>query len=289
MSQGQHFRQALNQQKPLPILGVLDAYMAKLAEHAGARAIYLSGAGVANTLYALPDLAMTGFAEVKAVAERICQASNLPLLVDIDTGFGSVLTIKRSISELERIGVAAVQIEDQPFIKRCGHRDGKSLISPTAMCERIKAAVDARIDPQFVIMARTDALALEDLSTTIDRISQYLEVGADMIFLEAITDFAQLEAVSKAIDAPILVNSTEFGKTPIYSQAQWAEHGAALVLYPLTAFRCMAKVALETFETILGTGSQVSLLAKMQTRQELYDILNYEVYEQAIAQSQGDN
>ncbi|NDH09447.1 MAG: methylisocitrate lyase [Gammaproteobacteria bacterium] len=288
MSQGHLFRLAVQKYRPLPILGVLDAYTAKLAAYAGANAIYLSGAGVANSLYALPDLALTSFAEVKACAERICLASNLPLLVDIDTGFGSILTIARTIVELERIGVAAVQIEDQPFVKRCGHRDGKSLISTAAMVDRIKAAVDARIDPEFVIMARTDALAVEDISTTIVRIANYVEAGADMIFLEAITDFSQLEAIALAIPRPILVNSTEFGKTPIYAQEIWAEHGAAMVLYPLSAFRCMAQAAFETYQTILQSGSQETLLTKMQTRQKLYDILNYEAYESLITKSQGD-
>lgn len=288
MSQGHLFRLAVQKYRPLPILGVLDAYTAKLADYAGANAIYLSGAGVANSLYALPDLALTSFAEVKACAERICLASNLPLLVDIDTGFGSILTIARTIVELERIGVAAVQIEDQPFVKRCGHRDGKSLISTAAMVDRIKAAVDARIDPEFVIMARTDALAVEDISTTIVRIANYVEAGADMIFLEAITDFSQLETIALAIPRPILVNSTEFGKTPIYAQEIWAEHGAAMVLYPLSAFRCMAQAAFETYQTILQSGSQETLLTKMQTRQKLYDILNYEAYESLITKSQGD-
>ena len=288
MSQGHLFRLAVQKYRPLPILGVLDAYTAKLADYAGANAIYLSGAGVANSLYALPDLALTSFAEVKACAERICLASNLPLLVDIDTGFGSILTIARTIIELERIGVAAVQIEDQPFVKRCGHRDGKSLISTAAMVDRIKAAVDARIDPEFVIMARTDALAVEDISTTIVRIANYVEAGADMIFLEAITDFSQLETIALAIPRPILVNSTEFGKTPIYAQEIWAEHGAAMVLYPLSAFRCMAQAAFETYQTILQSGSQETLLTKMQTRQKLYDILNYEAYESLITKSQGD-
>lgn len=289
MSQGYRFRQAVQKYQPLPILGVLDAFSAKLAEHAGANALYLSGAGVANSLYALPDLAMTGLMEVKACAERICVASNLPLLVDIDTGFGSILTISRTIIELERIGVAAVQIEDQPFAKRCGHRDGKSLISRHAMGDRIKAAVDARKDSQFVIMARTDALAIEDTSSTIDRLLYYAELGADMLFLEAITDFKQLEAVAAAISLPILVNSTEFGKTPIYSQAMWAQHGASMVLYPLSAFRCMAQAAFDAYRTILQEGSQENLLQKMQTRQKLYEILNYEAYESVIANSQGES
>jgi methylisocitrate lyase len=289
VSQGYLFRQAVEKYQPLPILGVLDAYTAKLAEDAGANAIYLSGAGVANSLYALPDLAMTGLAEVKACAERICLASNLPLLVDIDTGFGSILTIARTIIELERIGVAAVQIEDQPFVKRCGHRDGKALISVHAMSDRIKAAVDARRDSQFVIMARTDALAIENTASTIERLAHYVEVGADMIFLEAITSFSQLEEVASAISRPILVNSTEFGKTPIYSQDIWANHGASMVLYPLSAFRSMAQAALETYQTILNEGSQESLLVKMQTRQKLYEILNYEAYESLISNSQGES
>jgi methylisocitrate lyase len=275
--------------RPLPILGVLDAYTAKLAKHAGANAIYLSGAGLANSLYGLPDLALTSLAEVKDCAQRICLASNLPLLVDIDTGFGSVLTIARTIVELERIGVAAVQIEDQAFAKRCGHRDGKALVSANVMSDRIKAAVDARIDPQLVIMARTDALAMEDISSTIARLVQYVAAGADMIFLEAITELRQLEEVASVISCPILVNSTEFGKTPILSKDIWGLHGAAMVLYPLSAFRCMAEAALMTYQTILREGSQETLLPKMQTRQKLYEILNYEAYESRIAKSQGES
>ena len=288
MSQGHLFRLAVQTYRPLPILGVIDAYTAKLAAYAGGHAIYLSGAGVANSLYALPDLALTSLAEVKACAERICIASNLPLLVDIDTGFGSILTIARSIVELERIGVAAVQIEDQPFVKRCGHRDGKSLVTPAAMVDRIKAAVDARIDESFVIMARTDALAVEEMSMVTERLNDYVAAGADMIFLEAITDLKQLEALVLAMPCPILVNSTEFGKTPIYTQEMWAQHGAAMVLYPLSAFRCMAKAAVEAYQTILHSGSQETLLTSMQTRQELYDILNYEAYESRIRTSQGE-
>jgi len=289
VSQGHLFRMAVLNHRPLPILGVLDAYTAKLAEYAGANAIYLSGAGLANSLYGLPDLALTSLAEVKDCAQRICLASNLPLLVDIDTGFGSVLTIARTIVELERIGVAAVQIEDQAFAKRCGHRDGKALVSADVMSDRIKAAVDARIDPQLVILARTDALAIEDSSRTIARLVQYVAAGADMIFLEAITELRQLEEVASVISCPILVNSTEFGKTPILSKDIWGLHGAAMVLYPLSAFRCMAEAALMTYQTILHEGSQETLFPKMQTRQKLYEILNYEAYESRIAKSQGES
>ena len=288
MSQGHLFRMAVVNNRPLPILGVLDAYTAKLAEHAGANAIYLSGAGLANSLYGLPDLGLTSLAEVKACAQRICLASNLPLLVDIDTGFGSIFTIARTIVELERIGVAAVQIEDQAFAKRCGHRDGKALVSAHDMSDRIKAAVDARIDPQLVIMARTDALAIEDTSSTIARLIQYVEAGADMVFLEAITELRQLEEVASVISCPILINSTEFGKTPILSKDIWGLHGAAMVLYPLSAFRCMAEAAFMTYQTILREGSQETLLPKMQTRQKLYEILNYEAYESRISKSQGE-
>lgn len=283
MSQGALFRRIIQENNPLPILGVINAYAALLAGEAGAKVIYLSGAGVANTCFGLPDLAITTLTDLCQEASKITSASSLPLLVDIDTGFGSVLNIRRTIQLLESIGVAAVHIEDQVFEKRCGHLDGKQLVSPQIMQSRIKAAVDARIDENFVIMARTDALAIESKQATLDRILNYIEAGADMIFLEAVRDLKTLVEMRQFISVPILINSTEFGKTPIYSQSQWAQHGADMVLYPLSAFRVMSKACLEAYQTILQTGTQETLLDKMQTRQSLYEVLHYKDYQQLLA------
>ena len=282
MSAGYLFRENQKKTPILPVLGVINSYSAMLAEKSGAKAIYLSGAGVANACFGLPDLAMTSMDEVAIEANRITLASDLPLLVDIDTGFGSVLNVARCIRMMERAGVAAVHIEDQAFEKRCGHRDGKVIVSPKEMGERIKAAVDARVDSGFVIMARTDALAVESIDHVLERVHFYIEMGADMIFLEAIRDMSHLDIISQHIKVPILVNSTEFGKTPIYPQSSWHQHGADLILYPLTAFRAMAKVALEVYSTILNTGTQEMLLPQLQTRSDLYDVLNYEYFEQKL-------
>jgi methylisocitrate lyase len=287
LSAGANFKQLIQTSPPLPILGVINAYAALLAERAGAKAIYLSGAGVANSVYGLPDLALTSLDEVASEANKITQVSNLPLLVDIDTGFGSVLNVARTIRLMEKAGVAAVHIEDQRFEKRCGHRNGKELVSAKVMGDRIKAAVDARIDNQFVIMARTDALANESLSKVLDRVAYYISVGADMIFLEAIRDVKDLDYIAKHISIPILVNSTEFGKTAIQSQHYWFSHGAAMVLYPLTAFRAMSKAALKAYETILQSGTQEGLIPELQTRKELYDILNYEYFEDKLFAGEG--
>lgn len=289
MNSGKQFRQAVLENHPLAVLGVIDAYAAKLAQFAGAQAIYLSGAGVANAHFGLPDLAMTTMTEVVDAAQRITGACSLPLLVDIDTGFGSVLNIARTIQQMERAGVAAVQIEDQGFSKRCGHRDGKQIISCQAMQERIRAAVDARQSLDFVIMARTDALYSESVEQVLERISHYVEQGADMIFLEAIEDVNDLRFIASKVTVPILVNSTEFGKTPIQSQQYWYEHGAQLVLYPLSAFRAASQASLNVFKTILQEGSQASLIPQMQNRQELYQVLDYLQYEEQLNQSQGDS
>ena len=282
MNPGALFRQTLARQSLLPILGVIHAYAAKLAESVGGQSLYLSGAGIANAVYGLPDLALTSLAEVVAEAQKITEATALPLLVDIDTGFGSVLNVARSIRLLEASGVAAVHIEDQVFEKRCGHRDGKMLVSTAIMQDRIKAAVDARQDSNFVIMARTDALAIESHDEVLARIQSYGESGADMLFLEAIPNLETLAKMAPNIPLPILVNSTEFGKTPIYSQTQWQMNGASMVLYPLTAFRAMSKAALEVYRSILETGTQAQVLDQLQTRQELYSLLNYEHYEHLL-------
>jgi methylisocitrate lyase len=285
---GKKFRQAVLEHQPLPILGVIDAYAAKLAEKAGAASLYLSGAGVANAHFGLPDLAMTTLTEVVNAAQKITQATALPLLVDIDTGFGSILNIERTIRLMESAEVAAVQIEDQFFAKRCGHRDGKQIISKHAMGERIAAASQAKKSTDFVIMARTDALALESRDEVLERISYYIKQGADMIFLEAIQDAMDLKYIASQTSVPILINSTEFGKTPIQPLSFWHEHGAKMVLYPLSAFRAAAKATWHVYETILREGSQASLIGEMQTRQELYDVLDYYRYEEQLNQSFGD-
>lgn len=282
MNAGSKFRMALTRHPLLPILGVIHAYAAKLAEHAGASCLYLSGAGVANANFGLPDLALTGLAEVVDAARKITEVSALPLLVDVDTGFGSVLNVRRSIKLMEGAGVAGVHLEDQVFEKRCGHRDGKTLVSKVEMGERLKAAVDARSHQDFVIMARTDALALESHEQVLDRVAYYLECGADMLFLEAVPSLEVFAKLAPQIAVPILVNATEFGKTPIYSQVEWQAHGAKMVLYPLSAFRAMSKAALDVYQGILHQGSQAHLLNQMQTRQQLYEILNYDYYEQLL-------
>jgi methylisocitrate lyase len=285
---GHLFRNSLTHSSILPILGVINAYAAMLANQAGASAIYLSGAGVANACYGLPDLAMTSMDEVADEARRITDACDLPLLVDIDTGFGSLLNVARTIKCMEKAGVAAVHIEDQAFEKRCGHRDGKQLVSALEMGQRIATAVDARTDSDFVIMARTDALATESRQQVLERIQWYIEMGADMIFLEAIQDSSDLSFIAQQIEVPILVNSTEFGKTAIQTQQYWQQQGANMVLYPLTAFRAMSKVALDVYLTILKTGTQESLIPQLQTRRELYEVLNYEHFENKLSAIKGD-
>jgi methylisocitrate lyase len=284
---GARFRQQLNPSSILPILGVINAYAALLAQKAGATCLYLSGAGVANACYGLPDLALTSCDEVVQEARKITDICELPLLVDIDTGFGSVLNIQRTIKMMEKAGVAAVHIEDQVFEKRCGHLDGKQLVSPKLMGDRIKAAVDARTHADFLIMARTDALANESLEDVLERIQYYRAMGADLIFLEAIKEPEHLKFIAQQIETPILVNSTEFGKTAIQTQAYWHRFGAQMILYPLTAFRAMSKVALEVYQTILQEGTQAQLISQCQTRQELYDILDYHHYEQLLKSQDG--
>ena len=236
-SPGQKFRQALAQEKPLQIVGTINAYAAIMAQEVGFRAIYLSGAGVANASYGLPDLGMTTLDNVLIDAGRITSAVDIPLLVDIDTGWGNSLMIQRSIRCMERIGVAAVHMEDQPFEKRCGHRPNKTVISTNAMVDRLKSAVDARQDPSFVVMARTDAYAGEGLEKTIERCRAYENAGADMHFIEALTNLKDYQAFSNALKCPILANMTEFGRTPLYTKEELAEVGVGLILYPLSAWR----------------------------------------------------
>jgi methylisocitrate lyase len=279
---GERFWKALEAERPLQVAGVINAYCALLAERAGFRALYLSGAGVANASFGLPDLGLTHLGDVCEDVRRICGATELPLLVDIDTGFGSALAIQRSVSELERAGAAAVHLEDQVAAKRCGHRPGKVLVDAAEMCDRVKAAVDARTDPRFIIMARTDAAAVEGLAAAIDRASRYVEAGADMIFAEALTSLDEYRKFTAALKAPVLANMTEFGKTPLLTTAELAEAGVRLALYPLSAFRAMSKAAETVYGSIRKEGTQRSVQDAMQTREELYDVLGYHEHERLL-------
>jgi len=279
LSKGLLFRQAVQQCKPLPVLGTINAYTAMLAEKAGAKAIYLSGAGVANASYGLPDLGMTSLQEVLEDVRRIVDISSLPLLVDVDTGWGHAFNIARTVKSMESAGVAAIHIEDQVLAKRCGHRPNKSIVSLQEMEDRIKVAVDARQDPDFVIMARTDAFASEGMAGVIARASRCVELGADMIFPEAFNSLEQYKTLAQAISVPILANITEFGKTPLFTQNELAEAGVSLVLYPLSAFRAMSKAALSVYQCIMQEGTQARMQDSMQTRADLYDILGYQQYE----------
>ncbi len=276
---GQKLRDAVASSSPLQVLGVINAYSALQAEHAGARALYLSGAGVANASYGLPDLGLTGLEDVCIDIRRITDRTDLPLLVDADTGWGGAFNIARTIREMTRAGAAGCHLEDQVAQKRCGHRPGKELVSAAEMVDRIRAAVDARTDPAFVVMARTDAHASEGQSAALDRARAYVEAGADMIFAEAVHSLEEYRQFTDAIPVPVLANITEFGKTPLFTVEELGGAGIALVLYPLSAFRAMNRAALEVFETILRDGSQQAVVEKMQTRDELYAMLDYHAYE----------
>lgn len=278
----------LQKNNPLQIVGVPNAYCAKLAFQAGCKALYLSGAGVANSAFGLPDLAITTMTEVVEEASRITDTSPLPLVVDIDTGFGNVFSIARTIRLLERVGVAAVHIEDQIVNKRCGHRPNKKIVSPAEMSDRLKAAVDA-VSSDMVIIARTDAFASEGLSGSIERAQLYASVGAEAIFPEALPSLEAFSAFRSAVPMPILANCTEFGKTPLFTRDEYQACGIDMILYPLSAFRAMSKAALLVYETIHRTGTQQTLLTHMQTREELYQILDYAHYEDTLNQfDQGD-
>ncbi|MBF0219878.1 MAG: methylisocitrate lyase [Gammaproteobacteria bacterium] len=278
---GNRLRQAVASSDPLQLLGTINAYSAMMAERSGAKAIYLSGAGVANASYGLPDLGMTSLEEVLIDVRRITAASTLPLLVDADTGWGSAFNIARTVREMIRAGAAGIHIEDQVQVKRCGHRPGKAIVSQTEMVDRIKAAVDARSDG-FVIMARTDALAVEGMSAAIDRALACVEAGADMIFPEAINTLAQYRTFVDAVGVPVLANITEFGATPLFTTAELAAAGVKLALYPLSAFRAMNAAALAVYHSLLQDGTQQPLLHQMQTREELYHFLDYHTYEQKL-------
>lgn len=283
-SMGKVFRNLVSTESPLQVFGTINAYAAMLAQTAGCSAIYLSGAGVANASYGLPDLGMTSLPEVLEDARRITEACPLPLLVDIDTGWGHAFNIARTIRLMEKTGVAAIHIEDQVLAKRCGHRPNKAIVPMKEMGDRIKAAVDARHDPEFVIMARTDAYAVEGMSAAVERAQYCVELGADMIFPEAMTTLDEYQTFTAAVNVPVLANITEFGKTPMFTRDELKQAGVSLILYPLSAFRAMSLAALTTYETILKQGTQSALLEQMQTRNELYEVLGYHQYEKKLDQ-----
>lgn len=290
-SAGARLRAAIEVEQPLQVVGTINAYCALLAERAGFRALYLSGAGVANASFGLPDLGITTLNDVAADVRRITAASKLPLLVDADTGWGAAFMIGRTVRELTSAGAAGCHIEDQVQAKRCGHRPGKALVSTEEMVDRIKAAVDGRSDNDFVIMARTDALASEGLNAALDRIERYVEAGADMIFPEALTTLDEYKRFAQASVVPILANITEFGETPLLTVEQLHKAGVRLVLYPLSAFRAMSAAALDVYQTLRRDGTQQASLERMQTRDELYEVLGYDEYEQKLDElfAKGEN
>lgn len=276
------FWQALDDERPLQVVGAVNAYAALLAERAGFRALYLSGAGVANASFGLPDLAMTTLSDVCEDIRRITYACALPLLVDADTGWGGAFMIGRTVREMTRAGAAGCHLEDQVSIKRCGHRPGKALVEVGEMADRLKAAVDARGDDGFVVMARTDAHAVEGLDAALERAARYVEAGADMIFAEALTSLDEYRRFTSAIDVPVLANLTEFGRTPLFTTAELAEAGVRLALYPLSASRAMAAAADAVYRTIRRDGTQKAAVDTMQTRDELYEVLGYHAYEEQL-------
>jgi methylisocitrate lyase len=282
MSSGAKFRNALKENSPLIIPGAINAYSAILAEKSGHQALYLSGGGVAAASYGLPDLGITSLEDVLIDARRITNASSLPLLVDIDTGWGGAFNISRTIKEMIQAGVAAVHIEDQISQKRCGHRPNKSLVSSAEMEDRIKAAVDGRTDESFFIMARTDSFASEGMSGAIERAESYIEQGADGIFLEAVSNLDDYKILKESISAPVLANITEFGKTPLFTAEELSSVGVDMVLFPLSAFRAMSQIAEKVYISLSKDGTQEPLLDIMQTRNELYERLNYHEYENKL-------
>jgi len=279
MTAGSKFRKAVEKEIPLQIVGAVNAYCALLAEKAGFRALYLSGAGVANASFGLPDLGITTLNDVCEDVRRVTAATSLPLLVDADTGWGGAFNIGRTIRELARAGAAGCHLEDQELAKRCGHRPNKVIVSCDEMVDRIKAAVDARSADEFVVMARTDAVASEGLQAGIDRACAYVAAGADMIFPEALQTLADYSQFTRSVAAPVLANITEFGKTPLFTLEELGEVGVRLVLYPLSAFRAMSAAAVRTYGTIRSEGTQQAMVPEMQTRRDLYDVLNYDSFE----------
>ena len=284
MNPGGRFRTALQKESPLQIVGVINAYAAMLAERAGFNCIYLSGSGVAAASYGLPDLGITSMDDVLEDARRITNACELPLLVDIDTGWGGAFNIARTIREMARVGVAAVHIEDQVAQKRCGHRPNKVVVSIDEMCDRIKAAVDAKVDDEFVVMARTDALAVSGMDAVIERVQRFEAAGADAIFAEAMTELDMYREITSRVEIPVLANVTEFGKTPLYTTAELRTVDVAMALYPLSGFRAMSQAAEQMFTNIRAKGTQVDDIGSMQTRDELYDVLGYHEFEQKLDQ-----
>jgi methylisocitrate lyase len=281
-SAGARFWAAMEAETPLQVVGTINAYTALLARDAGFKAIYLSGAGVANASFGLPDLALTTLNDVAEDVRRITSITDLPLLVDADTGWGAAFMVARTVRDLTKAGAAGIHLEDQVQAKRCGHRPGKMLASPAEMVDRIKAAVDGRPDEQFVVMARTDAHAVEGLQAAIDRSQQYVEAGADMIFAEALTSLDEYRQFIAAVKVPVLANLTEFGKTPLFTVDEMRSVGVKLLLYPLSAFRAMSAAALQVYTTLRQEGTQQSTLPMMQTRAELYETLGYHAYEQKL-------
>ena len=279
---GSRFRALVSEQPPLQIVGTVNAFSALLAENAGHRAIYLSGAGVANASLGLPDLGISQLSDVAEDARRITAVCDVPLLVDVDTGWGSAFNIARTVREMERAGVAAIHLEDQVQAKRCGHRPNKALVSPGEMADRVRAAVDARCDESFVLMARTDAHASEGMQAAVDRANLYVEAGADMIFAEALHTLEEFAEFAGRVAVPVLANITEFGRTPLFSVAELAQAGIAMVLYPLSAFRAMNKAALSVYQSIASEGHQRDMVERMQTRAELYEVLGYHEYERKL-------
>lgn len=281
-SAGKRFRNLVKNNPPLPVLGAINAYTAMLAEDAGAQALYLSGAGVANASFGLPDLGMTSLTDVLEDARRITDASSLPILVDVDTGWGHALNIARTVSLMEKAGVAAIHIEDQEAAKRCGHRPNKQIVSKEEMGNRIKAAVDARSNDDFVIMARTDAYAKEGMSAALDRALYCVELGADMIFPEALTTLDEYCVFTQHLSVPVLANVTEFGRTPLLTRDELRAAGVGLILYPLSAFRAMSYAAKAVYDSILKDGTQVNMVERMQTRDDLYRVLRYKAFEEKL-------
>jgi len=283
MTAGQAFRKAVAEEKPLQVVGAICAYHALLAKRSGYRAIYLSGGGVAAGSLGMPDLGISNLDDVLVDVRRITDVCDLPLLVDVDTGFGSsAFNVSRTTRSLIKAGAGAMHMEDQVGAKRCGHRPGKELVATEEMCDRIKAAVDGRTDPAFVIMARTDALANEGFDAALERMHKYVAAGADMVFPEAVTDLISYEKITATVKVPVLANITEFGKTPLFSVDELRSAGVAIVLYPLSAFRAMNQAALNTYKKIRTEGTQKNVLSTMQTRDALYDYLNYHSYEKKL-------
>ena len=281
---GERFRQALAAESPLQIVGAVNAYAALMAERVGYRALYLSGGGVANASYGLPDLGMTSLNDVLDDVRRLTAATDLPLLVDIDTGWGGPFNIARTVREMIRAGAAAAHIEDQVAAKRCGHRSNKAIVSTAEMCDRIKAAADAKTDANFIVMARTDALAVAGLDAVVERVVQFQDAGADAIFAEAMTELDMYRRIVDAVHVPVLANLTEFGRTPLYALDELRQAGVRMALYPLSAFRAMNAAALNVYQAIRTNGTQKHVVDAMQTRDELYEFLGYNDYEAQLDQ-----